>query len=81
MTNENSRFASVLEVEGTKYRYYPASTVKGSETLPYALTVLLENVLRTVEDEAAAEELANRIVAVSYTHLDVYKRQHLNDRE
>ena len=63
MTNENSRFASVLEVEGTKYRYYPASTVKGSETLPYALTVLLENVLRTVEDEAAAEELANRIVA------------------
>ena len=63
MTNENSRFASVLEVEGAKYRYYPVSTVEGSETLPYALTVLLENVLRTVEDEAAAEELANRIVA------------------
>ncbi|WP_080802644.1 aconitate hydratase AcnA [Arabiibacter massiliensis] len=62
MTNEESRFADMLEVGGKAYTYYPVSTVAGSDTLPYALTVLLENVLRNVADEAAAEELAARIV-------------------
>ena len=63
MTDEASRFADTLEVGGTTYTYYPVAGVPGSETLPYALTVLLENVLRNVRDEAAAEELAGRIVA------------------
>lgn len=62
MTQENSRFASTLDVDGASYTYYPVSTVPGSEELPYSLTVLLENVLRNVEDPALAEELAARIV-------------------
>ena len=63
MTNKTNRFAALLDVQGKKYRYYPVSTVAGSETLPYALTVLLENVLRNAESDDAAEELAARVVA------------------
>ncbi|WP_417135051.1 aconitate hydratase AcnA [Rubneribacter badeniensis] len=63
MTNKTNRFAALLDVQGKKYRYYPVSTVAGSETLPYALTVLLENVLRNAESDDAAEELASRVVA------------------
>ena len=49
MSQENSRFASTLNVNGTTYAYYPVSAVAGSEQLPYSLTVLLENVLRNAE--------------------------------
>ena len=63
MTQERNRFAAELDVNGKTYRYYPVSAVPGSDALPYALTVLLENVLRNVRDEQAAEELAGRIVA------------------
>ena len=63
MTNKTNRFAALLDVQGKKYRYYPVSAVAGSETLPYALTVLLENVLRNAESDDAAEELAARVVA------------------
>ena len=63
MTQERNRFAAELDVNGSSYTYYPVSGVPGSERLPYALTVLLENVLRNVRDEQAAEELAGRIVA------------------
>ena len=62
MTQENSRFAATLDVEGASYTYYPVSAIAGSEQLPYSLTVLLENVLRNVESPEAAEELAARIV-------------------
>ena len=62
MSQENSRFASMLNVNGTTYAYYPVSAVAGSEQLPYSLTVLLENVLRNAETPEAAEELAARIV-------------------
>lgn len=62
MTQENSRFAATLDVDGASYTYYPVSAVAGSERLPYSLTVLLENVLRNVENLEAAEELAARIV-------------------
>ena len=58
MSQENSRFASMLNVNGTTYAYYPVSAVAGSEQLPYSLTVLLENVLRNAETPEAAEELA-----------------------
>ena len=60
---KNERFADTLEVQGTSYRYYPVSAIEGHERLPYALTVLLENVLRNAEDEQAARDLAERIVA------------------
>lgn len=63
MTDGANRFAATLDVNGKAYTYYPVSGVSGSASLPYALTVLLENVLRNVESPEAAEELAERIVA------------------
>lgn len=63
MTQKQGSFAARLDVEGKAYTYYPVSAVSGSETLPYSLTVLLENVLRNVASPEAAEELASRIVA------------------
>ena len=63
MTDETSRFADTLEAGGTIYTYYPVAGIPGSETLPYALTVLLENALRNAESPEEAEELAGRIVA------------------
>lgn len=60
---KNKRFAATLDVNGASYTYYPVSAVAGYEQLPYALTVLLENVLRNAESEEAAEALAQRIVA------------------
>ena len=64
MTNEAvSRFAATLDVGGATYTYYPVANIEGAEKLPYSLTVLLENVLRNVSDESAAEELAGRIVS------------------
>ena len=36
MSQENSRFASMLNVNGTTYAYYPVSAVAGSEQLPYS---------------------------------------------
>ena len=63
MTSDTNRFASTLDVNGKSYTYYPVSGIPGSDDLPIALRVLLENVLRNVEDEQAAEELAGRIVS------------------
>ncbi len=62
MTQDNNRFVAKLEAAGKTYRYYPVSAVPGAEELPYALTVLLENVLRNVGTPEAAAELAGRIV-------------------
>ncbi len=62
MPQDTNRFAAELSVGNTTYRYYPVSAIPGTETLPYALTVLLENVLRNVQDQQVAEELAHRIV-------------------
>ncbi len=55
-------FAKRLEVNGAAYTYYPVSAVEGSDRLPLALTVLLENVLRCAEGPQEAHELAQRIV-------------------
>lgn len=66
MKQENNRYAAVLDVNGKAYTYYPVSSVPGHEELPYALTVLLENVLRNAESEQVAEELAGRIVAAGH---------------
>lgn len=63
MAVSTNHFADSLMVGGAEYTYYPVRAVAGSETLPYALTILLENVLRNVEDVQVAEELARRIVA------------------
>ena len=63
MSQENSRFASTLNVNGTTYAYYPVSASSRFRSEPlHPLTVLLENVLRNAETPEAAEELAARIV-------------------
>ncbi|UTT38445.1 aconitate hydratase AcnA [Glutamicibacter mishrai] len=52
MSNVDSFGAKgVLDVNGTEYEIYRLNTVEGSESLPYSLKVLLENLLRT-EDGA-----------------------------
>ena len=42
---KNEKFAATLSVGDAAYTYYPVEQVEGSEKLPYALKVLLENVL------------------------------------
>ena len=56
------RFAKRLEVNGAAYTYFPVSAIAGSERLPFALTVLLENVLRNARDAEEALALAQRIM-------------------
>ena len=59
----NTSFAAGLEAEGDRYTYFPVSAIAGSEKLPFALTVLLENVLRNAETPEQARALAERIVS------------------
>ncbi|WP_165246566.1 aconitate hydratase AcnA [Adlercreutzia sp. ZJ141] len=58
----DSRFAASLQVGEASYTYFPVSAIPGSEKLPYSLTVVLENALRTARTSEAAEENARRIV-------------------
>lgn len=55
-------FSALLQAGCKTYTYCPVSVVDGHERLPFALTVLLENVLRNAKDEAEARALAGRIV-------------------
>ena len=59
----NNSFAARLEAKGEGYTYFPVSAVSGYEKLPFALTVLLENVLRNAESPEVARSLADRIVS------------------
>ena len=43
MSQENSRFASTLNVNGTTYAYYPVSAVGGSPGAPSAVMVTWAN--------------------------------------
>lgn len=63
MSQAEKTFSAQLEVDGTSYTYYPVSAIEGSDKLPYALVVLLENVLRNATSSDAAYELAGRIVS------------------
>ena len=54
--------SKTLKVGANEYRYFPVSQVPGYEKLPYSLTVLLENILRNVESDEHAQELASRLV-------------------
>lgn len=62
MVREGSRFSAVLTAGGQDYRYYSIAKLEGARRLPFSLKVLLENVLRCAEDDAAAEVLAGRIL-------------------
>ncbi len=53
---------AILTVGGKNYKYYPVSAVEGAQQLPYALTVLLENVLRHASSSVEAVDRAKRIV-------------------
>ena len=59
---KNEKFAATLSVGDAAYTYYPVEQVEGSEKLPYALKVLLENVLRNAENPQTASDLAKRVV-------------------
>ncbi len=54
--------SKTLKVGASEYRYYPVAQVPGYDKLPYSLTVLLENILRNVESDEHAQELAHRLV-------------------
>lgn len=57
----NQRVATLSLGEKT-YRYYPVSQIAGHEKLPYSLTVLLENILRSAKSDEHAQTLADRLV-------------------
>lgn len=60
---EKHRMAEgLLSVGKRQYRYFPVSPIEGSEKLPYSLTVLLENVLRHMDDDEERAQAASRIV-------------------
>jgi aconitate hydratase len=59
------RFASTLKVNERAYAYYPIDQIEGAEKLPFSLKVVLENVLRNVDDESAAASMAERIVTAA----------------
>ena len=42
----NLKTLSSLEADGARFAYYDISAVEGADKLPFALKVLLENVLR-----------------------------------
>ncbi|MBR3690324.1 MAG: aconitate hydratase AcnA [Eggerthellaceae bacterium] len=51
-----------LQAGANSYTYFPVNAVEGSDKLPLSLLVLLENVLRNVEDEDEARLFCQRIV-------------------
>ncbi len=55
--------SAILNVGDRQYRYHPVGRVTGSEKLPYALTVLIENILRCARTSDEARELVDRVVA------------------
>ena len=53
---------AALSAGGVDFVYYPISQVEGSEALPYALRVVLENILRNAENADVAQEAARRLM-------------------
>ena len=60
---DKTQLQATLTVEGAEYAYYPVAGVEGAARLPFSLTVLLENALRTAADAGQAQAMAERIVA------------------
>ena len=58
MTDERE----TLLVEGVPYTIYPTSAVQGAERLPYSLRILLENILRTVDDRELRDAYVARLL-------------------
>ena len=51
-----------LNIQGKEYEYYSVADVEGAQRLPYSLSVLVENVLRNVENSDDAQRFVRRIV-------------------
>ncbi len=64
MAAKNEEYAT-LDVQGTTYRYVPIAEIDGSDELPYALKILLENVLRNGGGTPEAIAAGNSIVAAA----------------
>ena len=43
-------FKQELSVAGQRYAFYPVDAIQGTERLPLSLKILVENVLRNVQD-------------------------------
>ncbi len=64
MADQNQQFATLCAGDCT-YRYVPISSVAGSEQLPYALKVLLENILRRSGGSPQGRAAAQAVVAAA----------------
>ncbi len=51
-----------LDIDGESFEIFATSQVQGAAKLPHSLHILLENVLRNVDDDATRELYAKRIV-------------------
>ncbi len=61
------QFLSTLHEDGVQCSFYPVEQIQGAGRLPFSLKVVLENVLRNVEDAQEAQVMAERIVAAGST--------------
>lgn len=59
--------AQLLAVGDKSYRYYPISHIEGSDKLPYSLVILLENILRTVDDPDARARYVSRLTTAGFS--------------
>lgn len=56
-------FKQQLSVGDASYTYYPIDAIENTKRLPFALKILVENILRNVDDPDQAKQLAQRVVA------------------
>ena len=60
MSNQSSKNSfnsrDTLTVNGKDYEFYRLDAIKGSETLPFSMKVLLENLLRFEDDLTVSKE-------------------------
>ena len=52
----------ILKVGEKEYRYYPVPSVKGAESLPYSLVILLENVMRNAVGEEERTRFTSAVI-------------------
>ena len=54
-----------LELNNKKYTVYDASSIEGSQSLPFSLKILLENLLRNEDDVTVSKQDINTLLAYS----------------
>lgn len=62
MTNAVTNRMQTIDVGARRYRICPVNAYEGHEKLPYSLTVLLENVVRSARTDEEAQLYAQRIM-------------------